>query len=59
MAESLASVARGLISLMSFDDELDAETAAVLQGTRVEATGNSLSLSLAVAPELIVKTLGD
>ena len=59
MAESLASVARGLISLMSFDDELDAETAALLQGTRIEAKGNSLSLSLAVAPELVVRTLGD
>ena len=59
MAESLASVARGLISLMSFDDELDADTAAVLKGTRIEAKGNSLSLSLAVAPELVVRTLGD
>ena len=59
MAESLASVARGLISLMSFDDEMDAETAAVLQGTRIEAKGNSLSLSLAVAPELVVQSLGD
>lgn len=59
MAESLASVARGLISLMSFDDEMDPETAAVLKGTRIEAKGNSLSLSLAVAPELIVQTLGD
>ena len=59
MAESLASVARGLISLMSFDDEMDAETAAVLRGTRIEANGNSLSLSLAVAPELVVRTLGD
>jgi hypothetical protein len=59
MAESLASVARGLISLMSFDDEMDAETAAVLKGTRIEAKGNSLSLSLAVDPELVVATLGE
>lgn len=59
MAESLASVARGLISLMAFNDEMDAETAAVLQGTRVEANGNSLSLSLALDPELVVRTLGD
>jgi len=59
MAESLASVARGLITLMSFDDEMDAETAAVLKGTRIEARGNSLSLSLAVAPELVIRTLGD
>lgn len=59
MAESLASVARGLITLMSFDDEMDAETAAVLKGTRIEARGNSLSLSLAVAPDLVVRTLGE
>lgn len=59
MAESLASVARGLISLMSFDDEMDAETAAVLKGTRIEAKGNSLSLSLAVDPGLVVATLGE
>ncbi len=57
MAESLASVARGLISLASFDDSMDAETAAVLQGTKVEAKGNSLSLSLAVDPNLVVRTI--
>ena len=59
MAESLASVARGLISLASFDDSMDAETAAVLQGTKVEAKGNSLSLSLAVDPSLVVRTIGN
>ena len=57
MAESLASVARGLISLASFDDSMEPETAAVLQGARVEAKGNSLSLSLAVDPSLVVRTL--
>ena len=59
MAQSLASVARGLISLMSFDDEMDANVAAMLQGTRIEAKGKSLSLSLAVDPDLVVATLGE
>lgn len=59
MAESLASVARGLITLMSFDDEMDAEMAAVLKGTRIEAKGNSLSLSLAIDSGLVVSTLGE
>ena len=59
MAESMASVARGLISLMSFDDEMDADLAAMLQGTRIEAKGNSLSFSLAVDPDLVVATLGE
>ena len=59
MAESLASVVRGLISLVAFNDEMDAEVVAMLQGTKVEASGNSLSLSLALAPELVVQTLSD
>ena len=59
MAESLASVVRGLISLMAFNDEMDAEIVAMLQGTKVEASGNSLSISLALAPELVVQTLSD
>jgi len=59
MAESLASVVRGLISLMSFSDEMDAEAIAMLQGTKVEAKGNSLSISLAVDPDLVIKTVSD
>ena len=35
MAESLASVVRGLISLMAFNDEMDAEVVAMLQGTKL------------------------
>lgn len=59
MAESLASVARGLISLVSFDDSMDVETAAVLRGTKVESKGNELSISLAIDPEIVVTTLSD
>ena len=59
MAKSLASVARGLISLVSFDDSMDDDAIAVLQSTRVEAKGNSLSLSLAIDPRLLVETLSD
>ena len=59
MAESLASVVRGLISLMAFNDEMDPEAVALLQGTKVEAKGNSLSISLAIDPDLVVQTLSD
>ena len=59
MAESLASVARGLISLVAFDDSMDAEALAVLQSTKIEAKGNSLNLSLAVDPRLVVRTIGN
>lgn len=59
MARSLASVARGLISLLSFDDSMDDDAIAVLQSTRVEAKGSSLKLSLAIDPRLLVETLSD
>jgi hypothetical protein len=59
MAESLASVVRGLISLMAFNDEMDAEAVAMLQGTKVVSSGNSLSISLALDPDLVVQTLSD
>jgi hypothetical protein len=59
MAESLASVARGLISLMAFDESMDAEILAVLQSTEIEANGNSLNLSLAVDPSIVVSTIGN
>ena len=59
MAESLASVARGLISLASFDDDMDDEMIVVLRQTVVEAKGNNLKVSLAVDPGLVVATLGD
>lgn len=59
MAQSLASVVRGLISLVSFSDDMDAEAIAVLQGTRVDTKGNNLTISLAVDSELLVTTLND
>jgi hypothetical protein len=59
MAESLASVVRGLVSLMAFSDEMDEEMVAVLQGTTVEASGNSLSISMAIAPDFVVRTLSE
>lgn len=59
MAESLASVVRGLISLMSFSDELESDAAAVLQSTKVRTNGNSLSISLAVDSDLVVSALSE
>ena len=57
MAESMASVVRGLISLAAFDDDMDAETMAVLRGTRVDAKDNSLTISMAINPGIVVSTL--
>lgn len=59
MAQSLASVARGLISLTAFSDDMDTDAIAVLQGTKVEAKGNNLTVSLAVDSDLVVSTLND
>jgi hypothetical protein len=59
MATSLASVARGLISLMSFSDDMDPDMVALIQGTRIEAEGRNLIISLAVDPEVIVSNLSD
>jgi hypothetical protein len=59
MATSLASVVRGLISLMSFSDDMDADIVALVQGTRIEADGRNLIISLAIDPEMIVSTLRD
>ncbi len=59
MAESLASVVRGLISLTAFSDDLDAEAVAMLQGTRIETKGKNLSISLAIDPDVLVATLSE
>jgi len=59
MATSLASVVRGLISLMAFSDDMDADIVALVQGTRIEAEGRNLIISLAIDPEMIVSTLRD
>lgn len=59
MATSLASVMRGLISLMSFNDSMDADIVALVQGIRIETEGRNLIISLAVDPEMIISSLRD
>ena len=57
MAESLASIARGLISLQVFNDSLDPELARLLQGTRVDVDDKRLSISVALDPALLLSLL--
>ena len=59
MAESMASVVRGLIGLAAFSDDMDEELLAVLRGTRVDTKDNSLSVSIAVDPSILVTALRD
>ena len=59
MANSLASIVRGLISLQAFDDDADPDLKSVLQSTKVDVTGSTLKVALALAPELVVSALED
>ena len=59
MAESLASIVRGLISLAMFSDDMDPEVATFLKGTVVDVNGSSLNIKLALDPESVVLALDD
>jgi hypothetical protein len=59
MANSIASIVRGLISLQVFNDDLDPEISAVLQTARVDVADNVLKLSLALDPAFVVSALED
>lgn len=59
IANSLASIVRGLISLQAFNDDVDPEISSVLQGTRVDVSGSTLKLSLALSPDTVVSALED
>jgi hypothetical protein len=57
MADSLASIVRGLISLQVFNDELDPEIASLLQNTTVETVGNALTIKITLDPEIIIAVI--
>jgi len=57
MADSLASIVRGLISLQIFNEDLDPKVASFLQSLSVDVDDTTLKLSLTVEPELLVATL--
>lgn len=57
MAESLASIVRGLISLQVFNDDLDPAIAAFLQSTTVDVDGGRLRVKVALDPKVVVDAL--
>jgi len=57
LATSLASIVRGLISLQAFNDELDSELAEFLQNTTVEVNGATLTVKLAMDPQVMVDAI--
>jgi hypothetical protein len=59
MANAMASIVRGLISLQAFNDELDPELSSILQSTTVDVDGKRLKLALALDPEIVVSALED
>jgi hypothetical protein len=59
MAESLASIVRGLISLAMFSEDTDPDVAEFLKATRVDVEGSSLNIRLALDPDSVVVALED
>lgn len=59
MAESLASIVRGLISLTMLSDDMDPEISQFLQGTSVAVDGSKLKINVSVDPEKLVAVLDD
>lgn len=57
MANSLASIVRGLISLQVFNDDLDPEFAEFLQNTSVDVDDRTLVVKVALDPKIVVDTL--
>lgn len=59
IANSLASIVRGLISLQAFNDDIEPELASLLQSTKVDVTGSTLKISMALHPDAVVSALED
>jgi hypothetical protein len=57
MAESLASIVRGLISLQVFNDDMEPEIANFLQNTSVDVEDTKLTISVALDPEVVVAAI--
>ncbi len=57
MADSLASIVRGLISLQIFNDDMDPKVAEFLQNTTVTVQDSTLKISVALDPEVVVAAI--
>mgnify|MGYP001825823306 CR=1 FL=1 len=57
MAESLASIVRGLISLQAFNSEMDPEISEFLQNTNVDVEGSTLTIKVALDPEVVIAAI--
>ena len=59
MAESLASIVRGLISLTMFSDDMDPEVSQFLKNTTVAVDGSALSIKLSLDPDALIAVIDD
>ena len=59
MAESVASIINGLLSLQVFNSELDPELGKILQNTKVEVEDAVLSIKTVIDPATIVDIVAD
>jgi len=59
MAESVASIINGLISLQAFNSDMEPEIAQVLENTKVDVTDKILSISTVIDPEVVVNVIVD
>ena len=59
MAESLASIVRGLIAMAAFSGEMEPEVTELLQNTKVKVVGNQLKVSVTLSPEVILMALDE
>jgi len=57
MAESIASIVSGLISLQAFNSGLDSQVAQVLQTTKVRVLDNVLSVSTVLDPAMVLSVI--
>lgn len=57
VANSLASIVRGLISLQVFNDDMDAEMAEFLQNTTVDVAGATLTVKVAIDAAALVDAI--
>ena len=57
MANSLASVVRGLIALQAFSDEVDPELSAFLNKTDVDVDGSTLRVTVSMDPDTLVEAI--
>ncbi len=59
MADSLASIVRGLISLQAFNDDIEPEMSEILRSTKVDVKDRTMSISLSLDSDTVVQTLSD